>query len=59
MSFALPHPSTRVQITECLAFAHETKHEKVIRGISIGVAMIAYGMEEAADALISQVGGAE
>ena len=43
------------QITECLAYAHETKHEKVIRGIAMGVAMIAYGLEEAADALISQV----
>ncbi len=51
----LGEPIAETAITECLAYAHETKHEKVIRGIAMGVAMIAYGMEEAADALISQV----
>jgi hypothetical protein len=43
------------QITDCLALAHETKHEKVIRGIGLGMALIAYGQEEIADGLIEQV----
>jgi 26S proteasome regulatory subunit N2 len=51
------HRTSCAQITECLAYAHETKHEKVIRGISLGMAFIAYAQEEAADSLIAQVWG--
>ena len=37
---------------EMLAYAHDTQHEKIIRGLSIGLAAIQYGREEKADAMI-------
>ena len=41
--------------TELLAYAHDTQHEKIIRGISIGLALIMYSQEEGADTLIEQM----
>ncbi|KAI8818052.1 armadillo-type protein [Fimicolochytrium jonesii] len=43
-------------IEEMLQYAHETQHEKIIRGLAIGISMIMYGREEQADALIEQLG---
>lgn len=43
-------------IEEMLQYAHETQHEKIIRGLAIGISMIMYGREEEADALIEQLG---
>ena len=37
---------------EMLSYAHETQHEKIIRGLSIGLAAIQYGREEKADTTI-------
>ena len=37
---------------EMLAYAHDTQHEKIIRGIAIGLAAIQYGREEKADGMI-------
>lgn len=34
---------------EMLAYAHDTQHEKIIRGLSIGLAVVQYGREEAAE----------
>lgn len=42
-------------ISEMLAYAHETQHEKIIRGLAVGMSMIMYGREAQADALISQL----
>ncbi|KAJ3005211.1 proteasome regulatory particle base subunit [Thoreauomyces humboldtii] len=42
-------------IDEMLQYAHETQHEKIIRGLAIGISMIMYGREEEADALIEQL----
>jgi 26S proteasome regulatory subunit N2 len=42
-------------IDEMLQYAHETQHEKIIRGLAIGIALIMYGKEETADALIEQL----
>lgn len=42
-------------IDEMLQYAHETQHEKIIRGLAIGMALIMYGQEENADALIEQL----
>lgn len=33
-------------------YAHETQHEKIIRGCAIGMALIMYGRQEGADAMI-------
>ncbi|KZV30653.1 26S proteasome non-ATPase regulatory subunit 1A [Dorcoceras hygrometricum] len=40
---------------ELLAYAHETQHEKIIRGLSLGIALTVYGREEEADTLIEQM----
>ncbi|KAK9829302.1 hypothetical protein WJX72_005032 [[Myrmecia] bisecta] len=41
--------------TELLAYAHDTQHEKIIRGLAIGLALIMYGREEGAETLIEQM----
>lgn len=41
--------------TEMLAYAHDTQHEKIIRGLSLGIALTVYGREEEADTLITQM----
>ena len=38
-----------------LQFANETKHEKIIRALSVGLSLIMYGKEENADTLIDQL----
>lgn len=42
-------------IEEMIAYAHETQHEKIIRGLAVGVALVMYGREEEADVLIEQL----
>jgi 26S proteasome regulatory subunit N2 len=37
---------------EMLAYAHDTAHEKIIRGLAVGLALSCYGREEEADALV-------
>jgi len=39
-------------IDEMLQYAHDTQHEKIIRGIAVGLALIMYGKEEAAEVLV-------
>jgi len=36
-----------------IQYAHETQHEKIIRGLSLGMALIMYGRQEAADELVN------
>ena len=38
-----------------LTYAHETQHEKIIRGLAIGLALVMFGREEEADVLIEQL----
>eukprot|EP00195_Chlamydomonas_chlamydogama_P008069 CAMPEP_0202901100 /NCGR_PEP_ID=MMETSP1392-20130828/13237_1 /ASSEMBLY_ACC=CAM_ASM_000868 /TAXON_ID=225041 /ORGANISM="Chlamydomonas chlamydogama, Strain SAG 11-48b" /LENGTH=1014 /DNA_ID=CAMNT_0049587599 /DNA_START=141 /DNA_END=3185 /DNA_ORIENTATION=+ len=40
---------------EMLAYAHDTQHEKIIRGVALGLALIMYGREEGAETLIEQM----
>ncbi|TPX45587.1 hypothetical protein SeMB42_g03942 [Synchytrium endobioticum] len=42
-------------LNDMLPYAHETQHEKIIRGLAVGMALIAYGREEQADVLIEQL----
>ena len=44
-------------ITELKNYARETQHEKIIRGIVMGLALINYGQEENADTLIDEMRG--
>lgn len=40
---------------EMLQYAQETQHEKIIRGLAIGIALLHYGRESAADTIIEQL----
>ena len=42
-------------IQDLLQYAHETQHEKIIRALSISLALVMYGKEESAETLISQM----
>jgi 26S proteasome regulatory subunit N2 len=42
-------------MSEMIAYAHDTKHERIIRGIGMGLAFIMYGQQEGADVLIEQL----
>jgi 26S proteasome regulatory subunit N2 len=58
MQNSLP-PQDKEEIMELVAelknYAHETQHEKIIRGISLGLALMQYGQEENADAFIEEM----
>lgn len=38
---------------EMLTYARETQHEKIIRGLAIGLALLFYGRQEQADSIVS------
>ena len=40
---------------QMLAYAHDTQHEKITRGLALGCALVMYGREESADPLILQL----
>ncbi|KAL0489982.1 26S proteasome subunit Rpn2 [Acrasis kona] len=42
-------------LEEMDAYAHETQHEKIIRGLSMGLALTMYGREEEANPLIDKL----
>lgn len=39
-------------LEDMILYAHETQHEKTVRGLAIGMALIMYGRQEGADELI-------
>lgn len=42
-------------LDEMLQYAHETQHEKIIRGLAVGIAFLMFGKEEEADVLIEKL----
>jgi 26S proteasome regulatory subunit N2 len=44
-------------IDEMLQYAHETQHEKIIRGLAVGLSLLMYGKQEEADGLIDTLMG--
>ena len=48
-------PLAQNNIPELLTWAHNTTHEKVVRAISLALAMAVYGKEESGDAVIEQL----
>lgn len=42
-------------LDEMLQYAHETQHEKIIRGLAVGISLVMYGKENAADVLIEKL----
>ncbi|CAB4395122.1 uncharacterized protein OCT59_026377 [Rhizophagus irregularis] len=55
MGLVMLGTASKKAIREMLQYAHETQHEKIIRGLAIGISLIMYGKEEAADALVEQL----
>ncbi|TVY31724.1 26S proteasome non-ATPase regulatory subunit [Lachnellula subtilissima] len=39
-------------VADMITYAHETQHEKIVRGLAVGIALIMYGRQEGADQLI-------
>ncbi|KAI9834640.1 MAG: proteasome regulatory particle base subunit [Phylliscum demangeonii] len=39
-------------LEDMIRYAHDTQHEKIVRGLSMGMALIMFGRQEAADELI-------
>ena len=52
-------PQSNEEISEIIAelknYSRETQHEKIIRGLSLGFALMNYGQEENADAMIDEM----
>ncbi|KAJ8613238.1 hypothetical protein CTAYLR_004534 [Chrysophaeum taylorii] len=48
-------PLARNAVTELLAYARETAHEKIIRGLVLAIAIMVLGHESAADPIIEQL----
>ena len=44
-------------LDEMLQYAHETQHEKIIRGLAIGISLLMFGKQEEADSLIDTLMG--
>lgn len=42
-------------IDEMLQYARETQHEKIIRGLAVGIAFLCYGNQEKADDIIAKL----
>lgn len=40
-------------LEDMISYAHDTQHEKIVRGLALGMALIMYGRQEAADELIN------
>lgn len=40
-------------LEDMIQYAHETQHEKIVRGLAMGMALIMYGRQEGADELIN------
>lgn len=55
LSIGAAEASADGHATEMLAYAHDTNHEKIIRGLAVGLALLCYGREEGADAMVEQL----
>lgn len=42
-------------IEDMVGYAQETQHEKILRGLAVGIAMVMYGRMEEADTLIESL----
>jgi len=55
MGLVMLGTASQQAIEEMIVYAHETQHEKIIRGLAIGIALVMYGQEDGADTLIEQL----
>lgn len=42
-------------LNDLLSYTQETSHEKIIRGVALGIALVMFGKQEEADALIDKL----
>ena len=52
MGLVMLGTSSQKALDEMLQYAHETQHEKIIRGLAVGISLLMFGKQEEADALI-------
>nr|VZI33130.1 unnamed protein product [Spirometra erinaceieuropaei] len=55
MGLVMLGTGSSVAVEDLLGYAKETSHEKIIRGIALGIALVMYGRQEEADSLIANL----
>ncbi|KNC76703.1 hypothetical protein SARC_10812, partial [Sphaeroforma arctica JP610] len=55
MGLVMLGSANEAAIEDMINYAHETAHEKIIRGLALGLALIMYAREEEADSLIDRL----
>lgn len=55
MGLVMLGSGSQTALDEMIQYAHETQHEKIIRGLAIGIAFLMYGRAEQADSVIDQL----
>ncbi|PWW75040.1 26S proteasome regulatory complex, non-ATPase subcomplex, Rpn2/Psmd1 subunit [Tuber magnatum] len=53
MGLVMLGTGSSTSLEDMIQYAHDTQHEKIIRGLAIGMALIMFGKQEAADDLIN------
>jgi hypothetical protein len=57
MGLVMLGTSSDKALEEMLQYAHETQHEKIIRGLAIGISFLFYGKQQEADNIIDTLVG--
>lgn len=52
MGLVMLGSNSQSTLNDMIAYAHETQHEKILRGLAVGIALVLYGRLEEADAQI-------
>ena len=55
MGLVMAGSGNEAAVRDLLTYAHETQHEKIVRACSVGLALITFEQEQAADATIAQM----
>ena len=55
MGLVMLGTKSAMAIEDMVAYAQETQHEKILRGLAVGIAMTMYGREEEADSLVDSL----
>jgi len=55
MGLVMLGTASKKALDDMLTYAHETQHEKIIRGLAMGIALVMCGRQEQADTLIEQL----
>jgi 26S proteasome regulatory subunit N2 len=52
MGLVMLGAASQKALDEMLQYAHETQHEKIIRGLAMGISFLFYGKQQEADGII-------